>query len=460
MSAKKLLQGVFAIMALGVASSAHALEFNMPKGVTPISHEVYGLHMMIFWICVVIGVLVFGVMIYSLIRHRKASGAVAAHFHESTKVEVTWTIIPFIILIIVAVLSSGTLLTMSNTRNSAMTIKVTGYQWLWEYDYLDSGVDIYSRMSESSNKARRLDRSADSPGPYDVKDYLRSVDHPMVVPVHEKIRLLITSGDVIHSWWVPDFGMKKDAIPGYINEMWIKVEKPGTYTGQCAELCGRGHAYMPIVVKAVPKAQFAAWVKKQGGHSANKQSEQAGAQPSQPSDSQNGQSQSDAGSSGQPAAAEDAQSQAGSQAQATSQQSGATSEQGQASADSAPQTQADSAGSQPAAGVSSANKNQTSKLSKSELMSEGKKVYETNCAACHKADGTGNPPTFPDLHKAPVVKGPVPDHIQQVLGGGKIMPAFKSSLSNEQIAAVVTFERNAFAQMGDIVQPADVQAQR
>ncbi|MEJ2059446.1 MAG: cytochrome c oxidase subunit II [Gammaproteobacteria bacterium] len=227
----------------------------MHRGVTPISHDVYHLHMLIFFICVIIGFGVFAVMFYSIYKHRKSKGHEAAQFHENTAVEFAWTIIPFLILVGMAVPAAKTLVNMYDDSDPALTIKVTGYQWKWRYTYLDSGIDFFSNLS---TPAAEIENKA----PKD-KHYLLEVDHPVVVPVNKKIRFLITSNDVIHSWWVPYFGMKMDAIPGFVNEMWAKIDKPGTYRGQCAELCGRGHAFMPIVVKAVSDSDYQAWVSAQ-----------------------------------------------------------------------------------------------------------------------------------------------------------------------------------------------------
>jgi len=257
-----------ALLMLLFGSPAHAAwQVNMSKGVTELSQEIWGLHMMMFWVCVVLGVGVFGVMTYSIIRHRKSRGYEASTFHENTAVEIVWTVIPFIILIAVAIPAAGTLLKVENSRNPDMTIRVTGYQWLWEYDYVDTDIDFYSRLSDSSMQAR-----ADSSiSPYDVDHYLRSVDNRMVVPVNKRVRLLITSGDVIHSWWVPELMGKKDAIPGYINDIWFKAEKTGIYRGQCAELCGRGHGFMPIVVEVVSQEKYDQWVAEKSGEKGSDQ---------------------------------------------------------------------------------------------------------------------------------------------------------------------------------------------
>jgi cytochrome c oxidase subunit 2 len=219
--------------------------------------------MMAFWVCVVIGILVFGVMIWSIIFHRKSRGAVAdVTLIHNTKVEIVWTAIPVVILIAMAIPSARGIVLIGDDANSQLDINVTGFQWGWQYTYPGKGVSFVSKLDEKSMAASDLDSGI---SPYSVPHYLRNVDHPLVVPVGTKVRLLITAVDVIHSWWVPDFGIKKDAIPGYINQSWFEVDadKPGVYRGQCAELCGRGHGYMPIVVDAVSKADFQAWVKRE-----------------------------------------------------------------------------------------------------------------------------------------------------------------------------------------------------
>jgi cytochrome c oxidase subunit 2 len=234
---------------------------NMTPGVTDISRKIYALHMEVFWTCVGIGVVVFGWMIWSLIAFRKSKGAVAdTSLVHNTKVEILWTAIPVFILIAMAVPAARTLVDIEDTRNTELTIKVTGFQWGWNYDYLDDGVNYFSRLDRASDAARQLLSGID---PTTVPNYLLSVDHPLVVPAGVKVRLLITGADVIHSWWVPAFGLKKDAIPGFINELWFRVDpdKTGLYRGQCVELCGRDHGFMPIVVDVRSKADFSAWLK-------------------------------------------------------------------------------------------------------------------------------------------------------------------------------------------------------
>ena len=257
---------------LAAAANARARSgwdlINMPRGVTDVSRRIYGLHMMVFWVCVAIAVVVFGVMIWSIIFHRRSRGAVAdVTMVHNTKVEIIWTTIPVLILVFMAVPAARVLVKINNNTHSQVDIRVTGFQWGWQYRYVGTPVAFVSKLSEASNAARELGSGIN---PDTVPHYLLSVDHPLVVPVGEKIRLLITSVDVIHSWWLPDFGVKKDAIPGYINvaSFTVSPNRPGIYRGQCTELCGRDHAYMPVVVRAVPKAEFEAWLKQQSAQSA------------------------------------------------------------------------------------------------------------------------------------------------------------------------------------------------
>ena len=263
---REKLASVVLALAAGIGPlTAHAEsgwnQLNMTQGVTHISREIYNLHMKIFWICVAIGVVVFGVMIWSIISYRKSKGAVPdVTLVHNTKVEIVWTIIPVVILVAMAVPAAKTLIEIEDTTRTELTVKVTGFQWGWQYDYLDDGVMYYSRLDHKSDAARELLSGID---PESVDHYLLNVDHPFVVPVDTKVRLLVTGADVIHSWWMPAFGVKKDAIPGFVNEAWFKIDKdkPGLYRGQCAELCGRDHGFMPIVVDARSKEDFAAWLK-------------------------------------------------------------------------------------------------------------------------------------------------------------------------------------------------------
>lgn len=242
------------IVLLGASQTALAdYTINMTRGVTEISRGIYALHMTIFWICVIIGIIVFSAMFYAIIYHRKSRGAEAAHFHESPWVEVVWTLIPFVILVGMAIPATHLLIKMDDTHTDAdLTIKVTGYQWRWGYEYLGEGLQFLSNSTTSSDQIHNRDIKG--------KHYLLEVDNPLVVPVGKKIRFLMTANDVIHSWWVPALGIKKDAIPGFINETWARIETPGTYRGQCAELCGANHGYMPIVVEAKPLEEYQAWL--------------------------------------------------------------------------------------------------------------------------------------------------------------------------------------------------------
>jgi cytochrome c oxidase subunit 2 len=261
MSASKTIKSLVGLLGtvLTFAPAAAMADYrlNLHEGVTRISHEIYNLHMLVLWIVTIVGIGVFGVMIYSIINHRKSKGVTPASFHESTTVEVIWTIIPFIILVAIAVPATKTLLEMEDMSHPDVNIKITGWQWKWEYDYIDNGVHFFSNLAESSVKASQLHSGIDVTK---VDHYLLNVDHPLVVPVGKKVRLLITGEDVIHSWWVPQLGVKHDAIPGHINESWFRADKEGIYRGQCAELCGKGHGFMPIVVKVVSENEYNSWV--------------------------------------------------------------------------------------------------------------------------------------------------------------------------------------------------------
>ncbi len=246
------------MVGLGTVQAEYAL--NLMKGVTKISNDVYDLHMLILWICVGIGIVVFGVMFYSIYHHRKSRGHKAAQFHENTKVEIIWTIIPTVILIAMAIPATKAMLEIDDVVDADMSIKVTGWQWKWEYEYLDSDIHFFSSLDEASNKARQVGSGVD---PRSVPHYLLNVDKPLVIPTKKKIRFLFTAADVLHSWWVPQLGWKKDTIPGFINESWTYVEQPGTYRGQCAELCGKDHGFMPIVVIAMEQADYDNWVAEQ-----------------------------------------------------------------------------------------------------------------------------------------------------------------------------------------------------
>lgn len=254
--AKQLFAGaLLTILGLQLAHADYTL--NLMQGVTKLSHDIYDLHMLILWVCVFIGIVVFGTMFYSVYHHRKSKGHEAAQFHENTTVEIIWTIIPTLILVGMAIPATKAMIEIDNVQQSDLSIKVTGKQWYWDYDYLDSGIHFESHLDAMSEKAHRV-YDID---PRSVPNYLLNVDNPVVVPVGKKIRFVFTSADVIHSWWVPDLGWKKDANPGFINEAWTYVDKPGTYRGQCTELCGRDHGFMPVVVVAMNQPDYDNWVK-------------------------------------------------------------------------------------------------------------------------------------------------------------------------------------------------------
>ncbi|HHX8282279.1 TPA: cytochrome c oxidase subunit II [Vibrio diabolicus] len=348
-------------------------DYNMTKGVTAISGQVYELHMLIFYICCVIALIVFGVMFYSIFRHRKSKGAVAAHFHESTKVEIIWTVIPIIILVAMAIPATKTLVAMEDTSQSDITVKITGSQWKWHYSYFGEDVEFFSLLATSQKQIDGIETKG--------AHYLLEVDNPLVLPVNRKVRFLMTSDDVIHSWWVPDFAVKKDTIPGFINEAWTRIDEPGVYRGQCAELCGRAHGFMPVVVHAMEEEKFDEWL-------ASKKEEIAL----------------------QKAAAQEALSQ---------------------------------------------------DLSMDELMSQGESIYTSRCAVCHQASGEGIPGAFPAIKGSPIATGPISEHIDVIVNGrpGTAMQSFSNQLSDKEIAAVITYQRNVWGNdTGDRVQASDVNA--
>ena len=364
------LAGVLSMLFVSAANAEYAL--NMTEGVTPISRDLYSLHMIVFWICVVIGVLVFGAMTWSIIFHRKSRGAVAANFHESTMVEIIWTVAPLIILIGIAIPATGTLLDLEDAKTNAdINLEVTGIQWKWKYNYIDEDVQLISSLAQSSRDVIK--------DPIGHENYLLEVDRPIVLPINKKIRFLFHSDDVIHAWWVPELAVKQDVIPGFINDSWAIIEEPGTYRGQCAELCGKDHGFMPIVVKAVTQDEYEQWIAEQKAEAA--------------------------------------------------------------------------------AVADSANK----EWSVQDLLAQGETVYNANCAACHGPTGAGIPGVFPAMTNSPVVTGDAAGHMNVVMNGksGTAMAAYKGQLSDVDLAAVITFERNSFGNnVGDMVQPSAIKNAR
>jgi cytochrome c oxidase subunit 2 len=353
------------------ATKIDQYQLNLTKGVTDISAEVYDLHMLMFLICVVIGVGVFAVMFWSMWFHRKSKGAKPANFHESVKVEIAWTVIPFIILIAMAIPAAKTLIAMEDASEPEVTILVTGSQWKWNYKYMDNDIEFFSNLATQSEQiSGKLPKG---------ENYLLEVDRPLVIPTGKKVRFLVTSDDVIHAWWVPDFAVKQDANPGFINDAWANVNEPGVYRGQCAELCGKDHGFMPIVVIAKEPADYAIWVNEQ----------------------------------------ETIQKQAKAEEQRLL----------------------------------------AMNMSMDELMSNGEKVYMANCAACHMPNGEGLPGVFPALKGSQIAIADQPKHIDIMINGvaGSAMQPYAKQLTMSDIAAVVTYERNAWGNnTGDMVQAKDI----
>jgi len=364
------LAGVLSILFTSAAQAD--LQLNMTRGVTPISRDLFGLHMLVLWICVGIGVVVFVAMAWSIMFHRKSRGAVAANFHESTTVEIVWTIAPLLILIAIAIPATGTLLDLEDAKTNAdINLQVTGIQWKWKYNYIDEDVQFISSLAQSSRDVVK--------DPTGNENYLLEVDEPIVLPINKKVRFLFTSDDVIHSWWVPELAVKQDANPGFINDSWAIIEEPGIYRGQCAELCGKDHGFMPIVVKAVTQSEYEQWI-------AEKKAEAVAvaAQASQ-------------------------------------------------------------------------------EWSMQDLLAQGETVYKANCAVCHGATGAGIPGAFPALTGSPIAIGDAAEHVNIVMNGrsGTAMAAYKGQLSDVDLAAVITFERNSLGNsVGDMVQPSAIKNAR
>ena len=354
--------------ATALAYGSEAYQVNMEPGVTEVGKQIYDLHMIIFWICTIIGVGVFGVMFYSIIYHRKSKGVTPATFHESTKVEIAWTIVPFFILIGMAVPATSTLLAIYDNDDADMDVLVTGYQWKWKYEYLNEdgeNVTFFSNLRTPQSEIYNTEEKGEH--------YLLEVDEPLVLPADTKVRFLITGNDVIHSWWVPALAVKKDAVPGFINETWTRTAEEGIYRGQCAELCGKDHGFMPIVVNVVSQDEYATWI-------SGKQAEAAEIK------------------------------------------------------DLMAQT-----------------------FTMDQLMERGKSVYDRSCLACHGANGEGGVGNA--IAKSAVATGELSVHLDIGINGvpGTAMQAFGGQMNDVDMAAVITFQRNAFGNnMGDMVQPIDV----
>ncbi|MFZ6672850.1 cytochrome c oxidase subunit II [Undibacterium sp. Xuan67W] len=354
------------------------MQLNLQPPVTQIASQIYSIHNLMLGICLAIFIAVFGVMFYSILKHRKSVGHKAATFHESTAVEIAWTIVPFIIVIAMALPATKTVVAMKDTSNADLTIKATGMQWKWGYDYLKGEGEGISFLSTLSTPRSQVGAPGIAPTEARGDNYLLEVDNEVVVPVNKKVRIITTANDVIHSWTIPAFGVKQDAIPGFVRDTWFKAEKVGTYRGQCVELCGKEHAFMPIVVKVVSEADYKVWV--------------------------------------------------------------------------------DGKKKEMAAKADDPNKVWTV----DELKQRGEKVYAANCVACHQATGKGVPGAFPALDGSAVVNGPKAGQEAILLNGKNGMPAWKATLSDTEIAAVITYTRNSWTNKAaeNIVQPAEVLAAR
>jgi cytochrome c oxidase subunit 2 len=348
-------------------------QLNMTQGATDISAKVYDLHMLMFWICVVIGAGVFIAMFYSMYFHRKSRGAKPASFHENVTVEIVWTVLPFVILIVMAIPAASLLFDMEDASEPDVTVLVTGSQWKWHYKYMDSDVEFYSKMATQAEQIEgKFDKGV---------NYLLEVDRALVIPTGKKVRFLITSDDVIHAWWVPDFAVKQDANPGFINDAWAKVDQPGVYRGQCAELCGKDHGFMPIVVVAKTPAEYDSWIAEQKAIQLKAKEEE--------------------------------------------------------------------------------QRLLAMNMTMDEAMALGEKVYNANCAACHMPNGEGLPGVFPALKGSQIAIADQPKHIDVLINGvtGTAMQAYSKQLSMSDLAAVVTYERNAWGNStGDLVQAKDINA--
>lgn len=355
----------------GLPLELAALTLDLREGATEISRNVLALHHMSLAVCVVIGVIVFGVMGYSLFAHRRSRHPTPARFHENTRLEVVWTVIPALIVAGMAIPATVVLVDIEDSSDPELSVLVTGSQWKWHYEYIDSEIGFFSNPTTSTDQINNLEPKGDN--------YLLTVDNRLVLPVGRKVRFLMTSDDVIHSWWVPDFAVKQDAIPGFINEAWARIDEPGVYRGQCTELCGMNHAYMPVVVEARPAEEFEQWLEDQRV--------------------------------AQDLASEEA--------------------------------------------VEARNREWTM----DELMPMGEEVYLTHCSTCHQPDGSGQGTKYPALAGGEIATGDLEMHLDTVMNGvaDTEMQAWAPQLSDVDLAAVITYERNSWDNdTGDVVQPLTV----
>ncbi len=355
--------------------TTYAAEYDLREGVTEMSQRIQALHHLSLGVCVVVGIIVFGAMFYSIFAHRRSRHPRPADFHESTLVEVVWTAIPILILAALAIPATTTLIDIEDNSDADLTILITASQWKWHYQYLEADIGFYSNLTTPMAQINNLEPKGEN--------YLLEVDNPLVLPTNKKVRFLTTSNDVIHSWWVPDFAVKQDAIPGYINEAWTRVSEPGLYRGQCTELCGKGHAYMPVVVHVRPETEFDKWIDDQR------------------------------------------------------------------------------LARELASGQAVADRNK--EWSIGELMLIGEQVFLSHCSTCHEADGMGQGSTYPALAGGNIPTGPLSAHIDRVMNGkaGTEMQSWAPQLSDRELAAVITYERNAWGNASaDVIQPKTIYAAR
>ena len=352
-----------------------AVEFDLREGVTDMSQRIQDLHHLSLAVCVVVGIVVFGAMFYSIVAHRRSRHPKPADFHESLLVEIVWTTVPILILVGMAIPATTTLLEIEDNSDPDLTILITASQWKWHYQYLEADIGFYSNMTTPTAQINNLEPKGEN--------YLLEVDNPLVLPTNKKVRFLTTSNDVIHSWWVPDFAVKQDAIPGFINEAWARLDQPGLFRGQCAELCGKDHAYMPVVVEVRLEAEFDKWIDDQR------------------------------------------------------------------------------LAKELSSGQAVADRNKTWTMA--ELMPIGEQVFLTHCATCHESTGVGQGVTYPALAGGEIPNGPLEVHIDLVMNGkgGTEMQSWAPQLSDRELAAVITYERNAWGNStNDVVQPKTIYATR
>lgn len=352
-----------------------AVEFDLREGVTDMSRRIQDLHHLSLAVCVVVGIIVFGAMFYSIVAHRRSRHPKPADFHESLLVEIVWTTVPILILIGMAIPATTTLLEIEDNSDPDLTILITASQWKWHYQYLEADIGFYSNLTTPTAQINNLEPKGEN--------YLLEVDNPLVLPTNKKVRFLTTSNDVIHSWWVPDFAVKQDAIPGFINEAWARLDQPGLFRGQCAELCGKDHAYMPVVVEVRLEAEFDKWIDDQR------------------------------------------------------------------------------LAKELSSGQAVADRNKTWTMA--ELMPIGEQVFLTHCATCHESTGVGQGVTYPALAGGEIPNGPLEVHIDRVMNGrgGTEMQSWAPQLSDRELAAVITYERNAWGNStADVVQPKTIYATR